>query len=582
MFQKIIIVVVSWLLIGSAMPSYITTIDEIVSTSIDMHSLSVTIHILPCTLLYEGDVVNCTITGNPETKYWQINGQSQHTTFSGNNPVLFNPEPTPLNETYVTLIVTVENGSEIASDSVLIQLQHLFFGDLHFHSEISDGYYTPETLYQNAINDNYLDFVCLTDHGELINQIDITPPQPIWMWTRSLIQVFMYKFLDRDEWSLLKENVIRFYNPGNFTTLLGFEYSSGPWFPGGSPLSTNGHDDVSHICFIYRDVYKDVQKYSAWNLLTFDDLFVAMNNEWENGHLNVGFTHHPLMRIFWYGDYTVNWSYFANKITNTKARDQVFRGVETYSRWGTAIGKYSGIPIKWPYAALSIRDKPEYWVENALWEWSKDARKNLRFVLEASSDTHGIDRPGSAQTQNERISKSNPSGIVAAYATHNTRTEIWDALNNCSIYGLQALKIRANVRFDGQIALGRWINCTAPLKIAISVQSTFPGLDSNGRSMCPDGYDPNELDYPIEDIWLIKKDTNRGQPWCKVIGHISPNTSLAVVEFQDPDVQPNDFYYIAIRQKGDCLTDDETLDSDETNDEYMAFLGPVFIDQVGP
>jgi hypothetical protein len=90
--------------------------------------------------------------------------------------------------------------------------------------------------------------------------------------------------------------------------------------------------------------------------------------------------------------------------------------------------------------------------------------------------------------------------------------------------------------------------------------------------MCPHGYSPDELDYPISDIWLIKKDSERGRPWCKVIGHITPNTNTSVVTFNDSDVKTNDFYWIAIMQKGEMLSPD--------NNEYMIFLGPFFIDQV--
>ena len=172
----------------------------------------------------------------------------------------------------------------------------------------------------------------------------------------------------------------------------------------------------------------------------------------------------------------------------------------------------------------------------------------------------------------EAYSHPNPSGIIAAFAVHNTRDEIWDAMNNCSIYGSQLLKIRANVRFDGQMALGQWINCSSPLKVRITAHSTFPGKHCSGRNMCPHKYLSAELDYPIQDIWLLKKDRDRGRPWCKVIGHATPNENMAVVSFEDIDVQPNDFYYVAIRQKGQELAPQQN--------EYMAFIGPVFINNV--
>jgi hypothetical protein len=538
-------------------------------------TLSVQLNIQPYSLLYEGDLVNCTAIGTPTERYWQINSQSHHTLFYGNDPVLFDPEPTPLNDTYVTLTVTFVNGTQTASDSVPIKLARLYFGDLQFHSLVSDGRYQPSTLYQHAIDDNYLDFAALTDHAELMNSIDITPPQPVLVWFKTLAQYLAYRYLDRDEWQIDKDAVQQYNRPGDFTTLLAFEWSSGPWFTGGSPLSPNGHEDVGHICFFYRDVYPNAPKYSAWDHLMFDDILGAMKTLRDEGLMNVGFPHHPLMKIGPLGDYTVNWTFLATKLTNATARNEILRGVETYSRWGTAIGNYSGIPVEFPYGSDQIRDNPTYWVENGLWEWSKDTMKGDLFALMGGSDTHLASRPGSAILGPDKMSKTNPSGITAAYAIHNTRGEIWDALNNSTIYADQCLKIRANVRFNNQMALGRWINCTSPLEIRVSVYSTFPGNDSAGQSMCPNGYEAGKLQYPVQDIWLVKKDTARGQPWCKVIGHVSPNSSLATVTFTDDTVQPNDFYYVAIRQQGENLTD-----SMSGTHGYMAFLGPVFIDSV--
>ena len=90
--------------------------------------------------------------------------------------------------------------------------------------------------------------------------------------------------------------------------------------------------------------------------------------------------------------------------------------------------------------------------------------------------------------------------------------------------------------------------------------------------MCPHGYAEEELNYPISDIWLVKKDSEKGRPWCKIIGHVTPNENVSVVTFTDPDVQPNDFYWIAVKQQGESLS--------SGSNEYMAFLGPVFINNV--
>jgi hypothetical protein len=68
-----------------------------------------------------------------------------------------------------------------------------------------------------------------------------------------------------------------------------------------------------------------------------------------------------------------------------------------------------------------------------------------------------------------------------------------------------------------------------------------------------------------------KKDTDKGQPWCKILKHWELDSDLVVVSFEDSDVKLNDFYYIAIMQKGQYII---------KNDKYMAFLGPIFIDNV--
>ena len=530
---------------------------------------SVKINIDPYTIVYEGDIIDCSITGNPTLKYWFINNQSSHTTFYENDPVIFDPEPTPLDTNYVNLTVYAENAAGSDSETVKIMIKRIYFGDIHWHSICSDGIYPLKTMYKNVKEDNFLDFVGSTDHAEL--------------------RFCNKKYICPFAWHRIKNLAKKNYIPGNFTTFLAYEYTGEIIKIFNIKLPLNG--DTSHINFYYKDVYPYALRYSSGIKRTYDTILSSMDKEWNAGHHNIGFFHHPLagdMIFFWFiskdilnTNYYVNWSNFINKMNEDDFRSKtlkVIRGVETYSRWGTAIGKYSDIPVNWQYKQIVFFDHPDCWIENALWEWSESIyTKGHPFVLQASSDTHFINRPGSAEiSKKENSALINPSGIMAAYAVHNTRDEIWDAMNNCNIYGTQLLKIRANVRVDGQMALGQWINCTSnatdPLKIRVSAMSTFPGEDTGNKNMCPHGYLSEELDYPIQDIWLIKKDRERGRPWCKVIGHAEPNKNLAIVTFEDADVQPNDFYYIAIRQKGQELRAGEN--------EYMAFIGPIFIENV--
>ena len=533
-----------------------------------LSSPSVTINLAPYTTVYEGDIVDCTITGEITYKYWQINDGSEHTIFYDDDPLIFDPEPTPLDSAFVDLTVYAENDYGNDSDTIQIELKRLFFGDIHWHTVISDGQHDIDTMYENAIDDNYLDFASCTDHAELIDGFNTKfGGVPKSDWIKTLIQ----KLLGISEWKQIKEKAIEYYYPGSFTTLLGFEWTAAEWSIGGKSWTPHGCEDVGHVNFYYKDIYPNAREFADWQRINYDSIFKTMSAEWDKGHLNIGFPHHPQGKAGW-ASFTVNFTFLADGMKNTDERDKILRGTEIYSRWGAAIGQHytPGIPWLWPYPEEQFYNQTDSWAENACWEWSEQSSKKQKFGFIGGSDTHDYDRPGSASTNKSHL--GNPSGIAAVYAVHNTRGEIWDALNNCSSYASQLLKIRGNVRFDGQLAYGQWINCSSPLEIQITAQSTFSGDDSSGKSMCPHGYVDEELDYPISDIWLIKKDTSKGRPWCKVIGHILPDEDVCVVSFTDADVQPNDFYWVAIRQQGEALS--------PGNNEYMAFLGPVFINNV--
>ena len=124
----------------------------------------VKINIDPYTIIYEGDIINCTITGSPTLKYWSINNQSSHTTFHYNDPIILDPEPTPLDTNYVNLSVYAENEFGSNTDSIQVIIKRIYFGDLHWHSTLSDGGFEIDEMYQNAIDDKYLDFTASTEH----------------------------------------------------------------------------------------------------------------------------------------------------------------------------------------------------------------------------------------------------------------------------------------------------------------------------------------------------------------------------------------------------------------------------------
>ncbi len=370
---------------------------------------SIKINVLPYTPIYEGDIINCTIIGEPTEMCWWINNGSRHSLFYERNPVIYDPEPTPIGDEFVNLTVYIRNQYGEASDTIPVKIYRIFFGDIHWHTIFSDGKYDIDSMYRNAVLDNYLDFAACTDHAELIDNINILfrgMPRfggvPWW----DAIKTIFDKIRGYSEWETIKEKAIEYYQPGRFTTLLGFEWTAAQWSPGGREYSPHGWEDVGHINFYYKDVYPDAPEYSDLQKINYDSIFHAMAEEWKKGHLNMCFPHHPQGKASWLS-FTTNWTYLANEVRNIEDRNLILRGVEVFSRWGTAIGQYytPGIPWIWPYNESVFYNQTESWVENALWEWSKNDMKGQRFVLMASSDTHEYNRPGSAL-----LESNNPLG----------------------------------------------------------------------------------------------------------------------------------------------------------------------------
>ena len=80
--------------------------------------------------------------------------------------------------------------------------KNLYWGDIHAHSNFSDGLGNPEEVLLYACEAAKLDFAALTDHD------DIGP------------------YISNEEWEETKRITARFNDPGQFVTFLGFEYRS--------------------------------------------------------------------------------------------------------------------------------------------------------------------------------------------------------------------------------------------------------------------------------------------------------------------------------------------------------------------
>jgi hypothetical protein len=110
---------------------------------------------------------------------------------------------------YGIVRVRAEGPGGLAAESnpcvVAPDVPRLLFGDLHGHSNLSDGTGTPEDWYRYARDVAALDVAALTDHDHWgIPLLDETPAH----------------------WDRIQAAAQRFHEPGRFVTLLGYEWTS--------------------------------------------------------------------------------------------------------------------------------------------------------------------------------------------------------------------------------------------------------------------------------------------------------------------------------------------------------------------
>ena len=163
------------------------------------------------------------------------------------------------------LVGTTANGIIGASNPVVVSPggSRIFWGDLHGHSALSDGTATPEDYLAYARDAAGLDVVALTDHDH---------------W--GLV------FLDQAPslWKEIRDQNERFYEPGSFVTLLGYEWTN--W--------SHGHRHV-----LYFDGSGEVLSSMDPNYDTPTELWAALR-----GHNALTVAHHSAG-----GPVATNWDY---------------------------------------------------------------------------------------------------------------------------------------------------------------------------------------------------------------------------------------------------------------------------------
>lgn len=284
------------------------------------------------------------------------------------------------------------NPAEVLSGAPHYQV---FWGDLHSHSSFSwDGYGTGSFL--KAREAAGLDFYALTDHASSPDQIHggITP----------------------QEWEAIKQNVIRYDEPGKFVTFPAYEFSAD---------KPSGHHNiyfnapnalVAEIPLFRNEDHLQVQK--VWQL----------QNLLPPGIDMITVPHHT--GIVWDKNIGIGpWVHFGEAYSHPQLRPLI----EIYSYHGLSENYAPQHPLS--YRSLGrnrdCANGPHYAQDG----W---AAGEILGVI-ASSDDHSS-RPGQPYR-----------GLAAVYATELTRDAIFEALKNRRTYGTTGHRTLLQFDIDGHM-----------------------------------------------------------------------------------------------------------------------------------
>ena len=500
--------------------------------------------------------------------------EAKHYTFYLDNPQIFRPESTPIVNDYVNLCVTGENSQGYYTDSVTVKLYKLWFGDYHWHSCICN-HATQD--YNDVINDtfedNYLDWMggCCHDEGAT-----------------------------DEEWNNLS-NAINYANsnsePNRFCTLQGYEFSAGRWYRD----SKSGHMNIMYKHSnpgLYRCMFREPFDLENPN---WDQLFHQFHihetdgNEWAiavTHHTTTGEcgTNHP--NLFNKNPPGTNFKVLFNdlnyptKVEAVNNRLDHLRGTEILQIRGEQIGGLTE-----GFTRLYYDDMPDYnlgcldeaWADWGIFEASQTINKGQqRFGFFGSSDAHWYTHLGSAINSPKH---SYAGGITACWAVHDTRDEIFEALNTTKVYASTPLKMRILAKANDKM-FGQWNCLETPVKISVSINAS--SAESEGRAY-PYASEDKGADFPhnITDIWIIKntKDHLTNKTKAKVINHqiFTGKTSNAYYEFvYNGELNPGDYFWIAVDQEEDAIMDNDE-DKGKTTElvnKHRAWISPFFVSTV--
>ena len=136
---------------------------------------------------------------------------------------------------------------------------NVYFGEMHGHTNLSDGAPEPEKYFPHLKDNAKLDFGALTDHDH---------------------GGVGYAELYGEKWEIIKELVKKYYEPGKFTTLLAYERDSYPWY--NNMVAYFGNHDAD---MLPQSISGEITKEELKNALERDDVLLAPHDTY---HIEAG------------------------------------------------------------------------------------------------------------------------------------------------------------------------------------------------------------------------------------------------------------------------------------------------------
>ena len=117
----------------------------------------------------------------------------------------------------ISVLVCAEGTNLAIGDSPSIGGYNVYYGQLHSHTNISDGQGSPSEAYAYARDTAGLDFFSITDHD------------------------YWFDDMTQTDWDTIKDTANSYNDDGTYVTFWGFEWTSDIPEPGYETLMGKGH-----------------------------------------------------------------------------------------------------------------------------------------------------------------------------------------------------------------------------------------------------------------------------------------------------------------------------------------------------